>query len=67
MVHQNVLYFSKFLGCNFQYFNKNEKITIIDNLPIEKYDKYKFDFQTWPETQNKNTVDIFIDFLKNSN
>ena len=67
MVHQNVIYFSKFLGCNYQYFNKKEKIDVVEILPEINYDNYKFDFQTWPETQNVKTCDIFINFLKNDN
>jgi hypothetical protein len=64
-VHQNVLYFSKFLGCNYQYFNKKDKINLIDTVPEKNYENYKFDFQTWAETQNTKTSDIFIHFLKN--
>ena len=63
-VHQNVLYFSKYLGCNYQYFNKKDKINLIDKVNLEKYKNYKFDFQTWPETQNIETSEIFINFLK---
>jgi hypothetical protein len=66
MVHRNVLYFSKFLGCNYQYFNKKEKINLIDFVPEKNYENYKFDFQTWPETQNITTSDIFINFLKSN-
>lgn len=65
-VHQNVLYFSKYLGCNYQYFNKKDKINLIDKVNLKNYKNYKFDFQTWPETQNIETSEIFINFLKSN-
>lgn len=64
-VHQNVIYFSKYLGCNYQYFNKKDKINVIDKVPLKNYENYRFDFQTWAETQNIKTSDIFVNFLKN--
>ena len=66
MVHQNVVYFSNFLGCNKQYFNRSEPVNLVEPLPLQNYANYKFDFQTWPETQNTNTSEIFINLLKKS-
>ncbi len=66
IVHQNVLHFSNFLGCNKQYFNKNESVNLVEPLPVQNYTNYKFDFQTWPETKDTVTSEIFINFLKNS-
>jgi len=64
-VHQNAIHFAKFLGSNFQRFNiVDEHINVISEVSKEKYDQYKYNFQTWPETENKQSRDIFIDFLK---
>jgi hypothetical protein len=65
-VHRNVLNFANYLGCNCQFMNNNdESINLIEILPVEKYNQYKYDFQTSIETENNLTVDIFIDFFKN--
>ena len=65
-IHRNILYFSDFLGCNFQYFdNLNEKINLVDELPIEKYKSYKYEFQTSRETEYMLTSEIFLNFLNN--
>jgi hypothetical protein len=63
-VHRNVVNYAKYLGCNYQWFDGDGKINLIDHLPIEKYNQYKYDFQTWPETENKFSSEIFIEFLK---
>jgi len=66
IVHQNVLHFAKYLGCNFQWFDKNEKINLIQSVPVDNYKRYKYEFQTSPDTEDKMTKDIFISFLKTS-
>ena len=64
MVHRNVVNFSDFLGCNRQWFDKSEPVNLIDKLPKTNYSKYKYEFQTSLETENRLTKDIFIEFLK---
>ncbi|MDQ0969212.1 hypothetical protein QFZ20_004615 [Flavobacterium sp. W4I14] len=66
IVHQNVLHFAEYLGCNFQWFDKQEKINLIQSVPVENYKRYKYEFQTSPDTENQMSKDIFISFLKNS-
>lgn len=65
-VHQNVLMFADFLGCNVQWFDKSEKLNLINNVPLERYDNYKYLFQTSLETENKLSKDIVVDFLLNT-
>jgi hypothetical protein len=63
-VHWNTLNFAKYLGCNYQYFdNYNDEFNIVEELPISNYEQFKLDFHTSPETENKKTVDIFLNFL----
>ncbi len=63
-VHQNVIHFANCLGCNYQFMdNLDEKINLIDVLPVKNYENYKYSFQTSPETENKLTSEIFTDFL----
>ncbi len=63
-VHWNTLNFAKYLGCNYQYFdNYNDVFNIVEELPISNYEQFKLDFHTSPETENKKTVDIFLNFL----
>jgi len=66
MVHRNVINFAGFLGCNWQWFDKEETINLIAEVPKKEYQRYKFDFQTSAETENKLSKDIFIEFLKTS-
>ncbi|MGL2988125.1 hypothetical protein ACSVH5_11070 [Flavobacterium sp. RSSA_27] len=62
-VHRNVVHFSDYLGCNYQFMNIDEKVNLVDELPIKNYEKYKYSFQTSPETEDKLSSKIFIDFL----
>ncbi|QOG03782.1 hypothetical protein [Flavobacterium sp. MDT1-60] len=62
-VHRNVIHFANYLGCNYQFMNNEEGINLIEELPLENYQKYKYSFQTSSDTENKLTRDIFIDFL----
>jgi len=64
MVHRNSANFADFLGCNLQWFDKNDPINLIEELPVENYEKYRNKFQTSCETQNKLSKDVFIEFLK---
>lgn len=64
IVHENVLHFSDFLGCNYQWFDKEGEINLVKSLPSANYEKYKYQFQTWPETQDRLSVEIFIEFFK---
>ena len=65
VVHWNTLNFAKYLGCNYQYFdNCNDIFNIVEELPIRNYEQFKLDFHTSPETENKKTVDIFLNFLR---
>lgn len=60
----NTINFANYLGCNLQYMDvKDEKNNLIEEVPIENYEKYKYDFQTSIETEDKYSGDIFIDFL----
>lgn len=64
-VHWNTLNFAKYLGCNYQYFDDfNDEFNLIEELPIKNYEQFKLDFHTSPETENKKTVDIFLNFLR---
>ena len=62
-VHRNVVHFANYLGCNFQFMDIDEKINLIDELPIKNYEKYKYSFQTSSETEGKLSGKIFIEFL----
>lgn len=64
-VHRNVVSYADFLGCNWQWFDKEDRINLVAEIPKQDYQKYKFDFQTSPETENKLSKDIFLEFLKN--
>jgi len=64
MVHRNTVNFANFLGCNLQWFDKEEPINLIENFPLENYKRYRYGFQTSFETENKFSKDIFINFLK---
>ncbi len=64
-VHWNTLNFAKYLGCNYQYFdNYNDMFNIVEELPIRNYEQFKLDFHTSPQTENKKTVEIFLNFLR---
>lgn len=63
-VYKNSENFANFLGCNLQWFDKEGPINVIENFPEENYKKYRYEFQTSPETEGKFSKDIFIDFLK---
>lgn len=64
IVHNDVLCFSRVIGCNWQYFDQLD--SPIDIAPVDsvKYQSYKYNYQTWKETENKQSKDIFIDWLK---
>jgi hypothetical protein len=38
---------------------------IVEELPISNYEQFKLDFHTSAETEDKRTVDIFLNFLRN--
>lgn len=64
-VHENVVSFSNYLGCNYQWFDEEAgRVELIDEINILKYDNYKYNYQTWKETENMMTSKIFINFLK---
>lgn len=64
-VHRHVLDYAKYLGCNYQSFDDtDEAINLIETLPVENYNNYKYDFQTWPETEDKFSSEIFLEFIK---
>lgn len=64
-VHRNVISFSKSLGCNYQWFdNDNEIVELVEDIVKEKYENYKYNYQTSIETENISTKEIFIKFLK---
>lgn len=63
-IHQNVICFAKYLGCNVQYFDQpHESVNLIEVLDEERYRAYKYDFQTSFETEEKLTKDIFVKFI----
>lgn len=64
--HSCIISFARYLSCNYQYFDKEEAITIVEKLPISSYMKYKNDFLTSDITQNIESKDIFINFLMGS-
>lgn len=63
-VHQHSICLANYLGCDYQWFDGNDPINLIDKLPGDNYRRYKYEFQTSPETENTLTKDIFIEFLK---
>jgi hypothetical protein len=64
-VHRRVICFSDYLGCNFQWFDEEkEKVELVDEISVVKYDNYKYNYQTWKETEDTLTSEIFINFLK---
>lgn len=64
-VHRRVISFSNYLGCNYQWFDEEkERVELIDEVNTLKYDNYKYNYQTWKETENIQSSQIFIDFLK---
>jgi len=63
-VHRCVVYFASFLGCNCQWFDRDEPIELVKEVPEEDYKTYKYDFQTWVETENKLSSEIFVNFFK---
>jgi hypothetical protein len=63
-VHNGTICFSEYLGCNCQWFDReNEKINIIEEVSKEKYERYKYNYQTHKETENVISKDIFIKYL----
>jgi hypothetical protein len=65
-VHANVITFSKYLGLKYFYFDNLDEITVLnEDIPEDRYDTYKYNFQTWNTTENLHTKDIFINFLRN--
>lgn len=62
-VHKNTINFAQYLKCNMQWFDKNEFVNLVEEIPEEEYKKYKYQFQTSYETENALTKDVFIDFL----
>lgn len=64
-VHLNVINLANFLGCNFQWFDKDELTNVVEVLPEENYRNYKYKFLTSKLTKNKISKDIFIDFVTN--
>jgi len=63
-VHRHSICLANYLGCNYQWFDINEPVNLIETLPEANYRRYKYDFQTFPETEHILTKDIFIEFLK---
>lgn len=63
-VHLGVISFSEYLGCNWQYFdNPNEPINVVEALPEQNYQNYKYEFQCSKETESQQTKEIVIKFL----
>lgn len=62
--------FSSYLGIpiiNLDDISKNEiieKNLLIQNIRLESYEKWKYDFLTWTTTQDKQSKDIVIQYLK---
>jgi hypothetical protein len=64
MVHNNIISFAECLGCNYQWFDKEgDRINVIKELPIEKYVQYKYSYQTYKETENTLSKNIFIKYI----
>jgi len=64
-VHRNVINLANFLGCNFQWFDKDDLTNVVEVLPEENYRNYKYKFLTSNLTENKISKDIFINFVTN--
>ena len=64
-VHKRVILFANYLRCNYEWFDKNDdRIDLIEIVSEECYNSYKYRFQTWPETENTFSSEIFLNFLK---
>lgn len=65
-VDDNVKNFSKYLGLKYYYFdNLKQDLNFDLNIPEIEYNNYKYNFQTWLETEEHLTKSIFINFLNN--
>lgn len=62
-VHKNVVSFSSYLGCNWQYMDNAQHINVVDNISEKEYQQYKFEFMCSLKTVNKLTNQIFIEYL----
>lgn len=65
-IHQYTLKFADCLNCHWQYFDEMAPVNLVDQLPQAAYDQYKQDYLTSPETRDKYTEQIFVDFLRSA-
>lgn len=64
-VHNDILNFSKYLKCNYQYIDDEIELPVIQKISEEAYQKYEYEFLTSSLSKNKLTKDILIDYFKN--
>ena len=64
-VHENTIRYARNLGCDFIWFDDlDKKVNPLKDVSLIKYKSYKYNYQTWPETEKSKTSDIFVEFLK---
>lgn len=62
-VHRHILDEASFLGCNWQYVDEESPVLVAE-VDDSRYNQYKYDYLCWPETENLETKDLVIEFLK---
>ena len=46
------------IGCNWQFFDDDSDINVIETINVERYRHYKYNYLTSPESENKRSIDI---------
>jgi hypothetical protein len=60
--HEGMMARVRYIGCNYQYFD-DKSDALIGETNAENYNRYKYDYLTFQETENVLSSDIFINFL----
>ncbi|MGJ1317226.1 hypothetical protein ACR776_01570 [Sphingobacterium spiritivorum] len=63
-VHNNVINFAAYLNLP-HFLMENLEINLVDDISELRYESYKYDFQTSPETENTLSQEIFKNFILN--
>lgn len=66
-VNMSIYTFAEVFNSQLIYFDSNTVPDLTMNIDTEKYESYKYTYLTSKGTENKQTVDILTDFLKNGN
>ena len=65
-VHRNTECFANYLNCDLQMLDAAGEINLDAPASDQSYRKYKYEYQTWQETEAKYSKDIYIEFLKSN-